>query len=206
MNAIRGRRLVAVGAMVAAAAMAMAARPALAARAEGDIATWTAVQLGGSSMSCALGGPALAEWSCQTSTPIVASGLTCVQTIHADVAGRTVSVPLTGCTASLSFPAGNWGIAVANCNRGYPIGAGCQAVAVGGAALFSFQPVQPGLAPSYSDQLATITDAACDNTGGHATVEAVDANDGYSMDGTVTWVGNCTTVSDLTWTANLTVV
>lgn len=205
---MRGRtriRLLAAGAVVVTAALAFGQRPALAAT-QADTATWTAVELGGSPLSCDAGGPALSEWSCQTSAPIVAGGLTCVQTTHTDVDAQSVTVGRTGCTASLSIPAGSWGISVANCNLGYPVGAGCQAAATGGAGLFSFQPVQPGLGPSITNLLATFTDAACDDTGGHATVESIDTADGLVMEGAIAWVGSCITVSDLTWTANLTAI
>jgi hypothetical protein len=203
---MRGRtriRLLAAAAVVAAATVALGANPALAAD-DGDSSTWTSV--GGSSMSCAVGPATTTGWTCQTpSAPIVASGLTCIQTVHVDHQPISVTVPLTGCTASLLIPSGGWP-GTSLCGDGSPVATGCQGAMAAGLAYFSFQPV---LGSSFVDEIASITDAACTNVGGQATVTATgfDSSSGnaFSMQSTISWVGSCATVSVLTWTGTLTV-
>jgi hypothetical protein len=73
-----------------------------------------------------------------------------------------------------------------------------------GFAFFSFQPV---VGASFDQELATITDAACTSTGGHATLTSTgfDGTNAFSMDGTLNWLGSCSSVNELTWTGTFTV-
>jgi hypothetical protein len=203
MKGMKRGRWVAAATMVTAATLAFSARPALAADL-GDSSTWA--YLGPSAMSCAIGPATLTTgWSCDTpSAPIVAAGSDCIQTLNVDNArGVAVSVPLTGCTASLFIPPGGWQ-GPYDCNLGVPVGAGCTGAMAAGLGFFSFQPV---LGSSFDQELATITDAACTKEGGHATVTSsgFDGSHVFSMQGTLNWVGNCSHVNELTWTGSFTV-
>jgi hypothetical protein len=202
---MRRSRLAAALAAVAAAALAFGPKPALAG-AEADSSAWTYVQAlsGGSPMDCDLGLTTSGRWTCQTpSAPIVASGTTCIQTVHVDVAGRSVTVPLTGCTAQLVIPSWGWQGTYA-CIKGNPVDGGCHGAMAAGFALFSFQPV---VGAAFVDEPATITDAVCTEAGGHATVtvSGFDGTNAFSMQSTINWLGSCSSVNDLTWTGTFTV-
>lgn len=199
MKRTRWARIAGAGAVIA-TLLAFGARPALAAGLEGDSSSWADIQTGGLSCTTATGG-----WTCDTPSPVVAGGGSCVQTVHADVQGRSVTVPLGGCTATLSIPSWGWQ-GTFDCALGVPVGAGCYGAMAAGTAFFSFQPV---LGESLESGLATITDAACTPDGGHATVTATLVDTGtdnvFQMDSTINWVGSCVSVSTFTWTGTLTV-
>jgi hypothetical protein len=194
----------AAAAAVTAATLAFAARPAMAAT-EGDTSTFATVQGGASALSCSLGGyPATGGWSCDTPAPLVASGSDCIQSTHVDVNARSVTVPLTGCSASLLIPSSGWQ-GTDDCVYSSTVGHQCEGVLAAGYAYFSFQPV---LGETFVDELATITDGECTGSGGRATVESTGFTaDGnvFSMAGTITWVGDCSSVSTLTWAGTVTV-
>jgi hypothetical protein len=199
---MRGRtrvRLLAGTAAFVAATLAFGARPA-------DAATdaYTAsIQLAPSgSLTCGNDWPSGATWSCQTPTPLVAGGIGCIQSTYVDVDNRSVSVPLTGCTATLNVPSGGWS-GSDTCNRSVPLGTHCVGTLADGFAEFSFR---PALGEAVVDAPAAITDAQCTDNGGRATVESTGLVDGnpFSMSSTLTWVGSCTSVSTLTWTGTVT--
>ncbi len=199
-------RVAAVVAVIATATLTLAARPASAAGPEADTASFTYVQgvLGSGGLSCSFGSGG--TWSCDTPAPLVVGGLGCVQSSNVSVDAGSINLPRTGCTASLVIPSGSWP-GQYNCNRGYPVGAGCQAALVGiGSAYFSYR---AAIGESVQNAPATITDAQCTGDGGRATLVAagVDISNGnvYSMASTLTWTGSCTSVVELTWTGTFSV-
>jgi hypothetical protein len=185
---------------MAASLLAFGVKPVQAAVMVGDNAVWARVyDLQNSPVRCSV--VANSNWSCSTpsTSPLVANGADCAQTVYVDVASTNISVPLAGCAAQLSnvFWSGT-----AVCTPT----AGCQGEAPVGSATFNFQPV---VGSPILPQPATITDATCTTAGGHANVASNGVAGGatYAMTGTITWVGSCTdTVTALTWAGQVTIV
>jgi hypothetical protein len=205
---MRGRirvRVLATAAVITTATLAWGARPALAAGTD-YTATFAAVQGLGVAPTLSCGGVwGPDNWSCQTSAPITANGITCQQT--------TLVNTVAGCVASLTIDPGAWpgqltchysaiddpDVSVHQC-VGNTFGVGT--------ASFSYQPVSGSGGLAISNAIATITDAECTGQGGRATLEAsgfLGSTSAFSMQSTITWVGSCMSVSALTWTGMVSV-
>jgi hypothetical protein len=198
-------RVLVMAAGVAAAMLAFSTRTALA---EVSVSAGTAsfdkvygLQEGISPMSCSVGPGAAATWNCSTSSPLLANGADCHE--DADVTVTPIDVPLLvpGCSASLSIV--SWG-GPAACSQTSQ-GRLCSATAPTASGLFSFSPV---VGSPFYQQPAIISDASCNAAGGQAnvTAEGVNGSGGrFSMTGTITWTGDCSTINEQVWAGQVTI-